>query len=161
MRASPITRSVGETVSSSTLCGQAELSWEGTGTHGSCHGRWSTSEENWASATHAIIRLLVRAGCHGQVDGKWMAPPLSPPHASAKLNGVESKQGSLVGSLQANQKPCQQPPASAAMVLSPHLPSLSGHAAMPPELSQLSVATAGLVTDPKDWRPLAGGKLGR
>lgn len=144
---------MGETVSTNTLCGQAEQNWEGTGGRGSGHGSGSTSEENQASSTHPIIRLFVRGGesrlswtggWQGWVDG----PPLSPPRASAKLNGVESKQGSLAESLQANQKPCQQSPPSTMTFLSPHLPPLSLHPVMPPELSQLSVTTAGQVTDP-------------
>lgn len=123
------------------LCGANQLHqhppWPGraAGGHGSWHGRWSTSEENQVSSTHPIIRLFVREGesrlswMGGWVDG----PVLSPPHPSAKLIGMESKQGGLVGSLQANQKPCQQSAASTMMFLSPHLPPLGLHPVMPPE----------------------------
>lgn len=84
---------------------------------------------------------------------RWMAgvggwPPLSPPQVLAKLSSVESKQGISVVSLQANHKPRQQSPASTRPFLSPHLPPLSLHPVITPELSQLSVPMAGLVTDP-------------
>lgn len=50
----------------------------------------------------------------------------------------------------ANQKPCQQSPASTLIFLPPHLPPLSLHPAMCPELSQLCCHSRA-VTDPWDW----------
>lgn len=80
------------------------------------------------------------------MDGRdgWVAP-----HCHLPTNWPNST--AWRASKAANQRPCQQPPASTLIFLPPHLPPLSLHPVMRPELSQLRCHSRA-VTDPRDWR---------
>lgn len=83
------------------------------------------------------------AGCHGWVGGtdRWMAPTVTSPCISqTQQHGEQPRQ------LGWEPETLPAVPSSTTPFLSPHLPPVSLHPVMPPELSQLSVTMAGLVT---------------